>query len=195
MYTPAIQYHDQWPPQLSMQHAEETDDLFGRNVVIVEAEVTAQTQCPGSRAQGAHDAPAVVSIPSAKHGCASLWCPSPPSERLQHQASFVEKYQASFSFEPLFLVGAKFHIATEQSPSRLAPALGGRAFARSNPACAVTCPHSRCDTRHRKVVGSHFRFVRTSTNRWRNPSGANRGRVPSLDLNQANIGRLCGSMP
>ena len=44
MYTPAIQYDDQRPPQLSMQQAEESDDLFGCNVVVVEAEVTAQTQ-------------------------------------------------------------------------------------------------------------------------------------------------------
>ena len=44
---------------------------------------------------------------------------SPPSERLQHQAGFIQKHQASFSFEPLFLVEAKFHVATEQSLSRL----------------------------------------------------------------------------
>ena len=48
MYTPAIQYDDQRPPQLSMQQAEESDDLFGCNVVVVEAEVTAQTQPQGA---------------------------------------------------------------------------------------------------------------------------------------------------
>src|SRR5271157_1719413 len=181
MHAPAVQHNDQRSSQLPMQHAQEAPHIFRRNIVIMEAKIAAQSQCPRSQAQSPQHAPAVVSIPSTKHGRTSLWRPSPPSEWLQHQASFIEKYQASFSFKPLFLVGAKLHIATEQSPSGLARALVGWAFARSNPACAVVCPHSRRDTRHRKVVESHFRFVHTSTNRWRNRSGANHGQVPSID--------------
>ena len=169
MDTPAIQNDDQRPPQLSMQQAEETDDLFGRNVVVVEAEVTAQTQRPGSHAQGAHDAPAVVSIPSVVHGRVSTRRPSPPPQRLQHQARFVEKDQASFSFEPLFLVAARSRFANEQSPPRPVPALVAWASARSSPACATACPHSPRDTRHRTGGGSLVRLAHRSTNRWRNP--------------------------
>jgi hypothetical protein len=181
MYTPAIQYDDQRPPQLSMQHAEETDDLFGRNVVIVEVEVTAQTQCPGSHAQGAHDAPAVVSVPSILHGRVSTRRPSPPPQRLQHQARFVEKDQASFSFEPLFLVAARSRCASEQSPLRPVPALAAWASARSSPACATVYPHSPRGTRHRKGGGSLLRLAHRSTNQWQTPSDVDRGPTPSKD--------------
>jgi len=179
MHAPAIEHDDQRSPQLPVQLPQEVADFFGRDVVVVKAEVASQPQCPRRQTQYAQHAPAIVPVPRLEHRRITARSPRAASERLQHQAGFIEKHQASFSFEPLFLVAAKSGDAIPQSPRHFVRGHARPASADSSPTCATACLRSRRDTRRRTTGESHCRHERTSKDPWRSPAYEDRPPIPA----------------
>src|SRR5882757_277621 len=184
MHSPAIQDDDQRTAQLPIQVAQKTAHVLGLDVVIEELEVQVQSQGPGSDGQGSDYAPAVVAVPAVQHGRLAPWRPRATHQRLQHQARFVEKHQASFSFEPLFLVAARSRDAKWRWNLRPAPEHDAQASEDSNPACATACRHSRCDRPRQSAFGSPGPRVHTSTVPWQSHCDERRGRE-SLEVADA----------
>src|SRR4029078_11643469 len=119
--------------KLFMQVAQERGDFLGLDVMVEELEVEVQSQCPRRYRQGSHHAPTIVSIPTSNHGRLTARGPGATHKRLQHQARFIEKQQASFSCSPLFLAGAKSRCATWRSLLHRAHAPVARASEGSSP--------------------------------------------------------------
>ena len=120
----------------------------------------------------ADHAPAIMTIPGLEHGRVTARSPGATAKGLQHQACFVEKHQASFSSEPLFLVAAKSRYATGRSPVRRARGCARPVSAGSSPACATGYLRSRRGIRRRTNVGSLRPPEHTSTGLWQNPVDA-----------------------
>src|SRR5580698_4415283 len=114
MHTPPIPDHNYSPAQLPMQLFDEVHHLGRRDVVIVQPEVQTDPQRPGSQAQRAQHAKAIVSIPRVLDGRLSAGRPRATPERLQHEPAFVEKHDASFLLAPLFLSAATPAVANAE---------------------------------------------------------------------------------
>ncbi len=165
MYAPAVQDHDDLSSQLPVQMPQEVHDVIGRDIAVEKPKVEAQSQCPRRHRDGTQCAPAVMPVPGVEDRRMATRGPGPTSQRLQHEARFVEKDQASLSREPLFLSAANPRGANGRSPLRRVRAPAVRASANSSPACALAFPRNRRDRLRRTDVRSPRPPVDTSTDR------------------------------
>jgi hypothetical protein len=80
--------------------------------------------------------------------------PHSPPQGLQQKATFIEKNQASLTFEALFLVAAKCRDASGQCPPRCVLGRAVRASAGSSPTDVATAGHTPDENLQRTVAGS-----------------------------------------
>jgi hypothetical protein len=81
-------------------------------------------------------------------------CPHAPPRRLQQKPTFIDKNQASLTFEALFLVAARCRDASGQCPPRCVLGLAARASADSSPTDAAAAARTLDGNPRRTVVGS-----------------------------------------
>lgn len=126
----------------------------GRACVVVE-QVVVQTETfsPGSAGQCRQRSDAIVSVPRMLDGCPTHRSPHAPSQRLKQIATFVQKNQASLTFEALFLAAA-----IRRARGRVAPA-----SADSSRVCEAISARNLGGTPRQRAVGScPGRAVRSS---------------------------------
>src|SRR5580692_8659042 len=139
MHTPAVPNHNQPAAQLAMYLLDKFHYVHRGDVVIEQPEVQADSQRPRGQTQRAQHAEPVVPVPGILHGRLPTRGPGAATKRLQHEPTFVEKHDASFSRGSLFLSAASPPVANAGSPFRLAHGHAARASARSSPTCAAAC--------------------------------------------------------
>ena len=122
--------------------------------MIQEFVVQSQPQRPGGACDGGDRRNAVASIPGTLDGGVACRRPHSPPERLQQKPTFIDKNQASLTFEALFLVAAKTRDASGRCPPRFVRGLAAPASADSSPADAASAAHTPGETPRRIVAGS-----------------------------------------
>lgn len=150
----AIPHQNDWTAQMLMDIANKSNEICGPRIVIQEFVVHSQPQRPWRACDGGDGRNAVTSIPGALNGRMASRCPHSSPRWLQQKAAFIEKNQASLTFEALFLVAAKCRAATGQCSLRCVPGLAARASADSNPADTAVAAHIPDDNPRRTVAGS-----------------------------------------
>lgn len=139
---------------MSVDFAHEPNEIRRPRIVIQQFIVQPQPQRPGSPGHGGDRRDSIASIPRALQGSVTAGRPHAPPQRLQQKPAFVEKNQASLTFEALFLVAAKIRDAGGQCPLRFVRGLAAGASADSSPTGAAIAAHTRDGTPRRTVVGS-----------------------------------------
>ena len=94
---------------------------------------------------------AVVAMPMLDYGCFAFFCPASPDQRLQHEARFVDKNNASFITGPLFLSVATLSLATLAPLGDPVPCSSARVSDKKNPAHAAADPNGR-DGKQRRTL-------------------------------------------
>jgi len=150
----AIPHQNDWTPQMPMDIADKADEIRGPRIVIQEFVVQSQPQRPGCARDGGDRRNAVTSIPGTLNGRVASGCPHSSPGWLQQKAAFIEKNQASLTFEALFLVAAKCRAAIGQCSLRCVLGLAARASADSNPTDAAVAAHIPDDNPRQTVAGS-----------------------------------------
>lgn len=164
--------------QVSMDLAHELNEVARSRIVIQEFIVQPQSQRPGGSRDGSNCCDSTPFIPRALHGRAAARCPHTPSQRLQQKPTFVDKNQASLTFEALFLVAANIRDASGRSPPRPARGRGAPAFADSSPIDATNAAHTPDETPRRTIAGSCLAPKVRSSRPVRIPSTACRASTP-----------------
>lgn len=139
---------------MPMDIADKSNEIRGPRIVIQEFVVQSQPQRPGSTRDGGDRRNAVASVPGTLNGRVASRGPHSPPRRLQQKATFVEKHQASLTFEALFLGAARCRDATGQCPPRCVLGLAVRASADSTPTDAAAAAHTPDENPRRTIAGS-----------------------------------------
>jgi len=140
--------------QMCVDFSHEPNEIRRPRIVIQEFVVQPQTQRPRGAGDGGNRRDSIASIPRTLQGRVAPWRPHTPPQRLQQKPTFVEKNQASLTFEALFLVAAKIRDANGQCPPRFVRGLAAPASADSSPIDAANAAHTRDETPRRTVAGS-----------------------------------------
>lgn len=140
--------------QMLMHFAHEPNEIRRSRVVVQQFIVHPQPQRPRRAGDGSDRRDAIAPIPDTLKGRVASRRPYPPPQRLQKIPTFVEKNQASLSFEALFLVAAKFRDASRRCPPRFVRGRAAPASADSSRADAITVAHIPDETPRRIVAGS-----------------------------------------
>jgi hypothetical protein len=149
-----IPHQNDCTAQMLMDFVNEPNEVFGPRVVIQEFVVQSQPQRPRRACDGGNRRNAFTSIPRALDRRVACRRPNSPPQWLQQKPTFIEKNQASLTFEALFLVAAKIHGANGRCPPHFVRGLAAQAAVGSNPADATTLAHIPDETPRRTVAGS-----------------------------------------
>lgn len=168
----AIPDQNDWTAQVPMDFADELNEILGPRIVIQEFVVQSQPQRPGSACDGGDRRNAVTSIPGTLDGRLARRGPHSPPQGLQQKPTFIEKNQASLTFEALFLVAAKIRDASVQCPPRCVRGLAARASGDSSPVDAAVAARIPDDNPRRTVAGSCPAPVVRSIHRAHTPNTA-----------------------
>ena len=163
----AIPHQNDWTTQMPMDFAHESNEIRGPRIVIQEFVVQSQPQRPRRAGDGGDRRNAITSIPGTLNGRVASRCPHSSPQRLQQEPAFIEKNQASLTFEALFLVAAKFRDASGRCPPRCVRGLAAPASADSSPADAAIAAHIPDDN-----STPNSRWIMSRTNGPVQPSGA-----------------------
>lgn len=166
----AIPHQNDGTAQMPMDIADKANEIRGPRIVIQEFVVQSQPQRPRRACDGGDRRNAVASVPRALDRRVACRCPHSPPRRLQQESTFIEKNQASLTFEALFLVAARCRDATGQYPPRCVRALAARASAGSSPAGAATAAHTPDENPRRTFPGSCPAPAVRSSRRAHNPN-------------------------
>lgn len=91
---------------MSMHVPQELRHVGRACVVVEQVVVQTETFSPGSAGQSRQCSDAVVSVPGMLDRRLAHRSPHAPSQRLKQVATFVQKNQASLTYETLFLAAA-----------------------------------------------------------------------------------------
>lgn len=149
-----IPHQNDWTAQMPMNFPNESNEILGPRIVIQEFVVQSQPQRPRGACDGGDCRNAVASIPRTLDGRVARRGPDSPTQGLQQKPTFIEKNQASLTFEALFLVAAMCRDATGQCPPRCVRGLAARASADSSPTDAAAAAHTPDENPRRTVAGS-----------------------------------------
>lgn len=150
----AIPHQNDWTAEMPMDIADKSNEIRSPRIVIQKFVVHSQPQRPGRTCDGGDCRNAVASVPGTLNGRVASRCPHSSSRRLQQKAAFIEKNQASLTFEALFLVAAKCRAAIGQRSLRCVRGLAARASADSNPTDAAAAAHNPDENLRRTIAGS-----------------------------------------
>jgi hypothetical protein len=119
-------------PQAVVQGSKKSHHVNRVTVMVQDFVVQAETLRPWGDRHCTDHAQAVVSIPGIADGSLPDGSPGLAPQRLQKEAAFIEKNDASFSLGPLFLAGAIHPGATARWRPRHVLSRGVRASERSS---------------------------------------------------------------
>jgi len=170
----AIPHQNDGPAQMPMDFAHESNEILGPGVVVEQFVVQPQPQRPRGAGDGGERRKAIASIPHPLQGRLARRGPHPPPQRLQQKPTFIEKNQASLTFEALFLAAASRRGANGQSPSRRVLELAALASAHSSPFDAAACRRNRDGIPRQISAESNRELAGRSNPTARNPSAAYR---------------------
>ena len=170
MDRPAITDEQQRMANMSMYFLQEPHHVWGARVVVKQRVVQPESFRPRRAGEGRHRRDSVVSVPGMLQRRLANRSPHAASQWLKQIATFVEKNQASLTFEALFLAAAIRRGATERWPVRLVLGHVAPASVDSNQDCAGACPRSPRGIRSQTVGESGLGPVGTSTPKASNPN-------------------------
>jgi hypothetical protein len=150
----AIPHQNDCTAQVPMDFAHEPNEILGPRVVIQEFVIQPQPQRPRGAGDGSDCRNAIMSIPDTLEGRVARRRPYTPPQRLQQKPTFIEKNQASLTFEALFLVAATRRDTSGRCPLRFVRGRASPASGDSSPADAATAAHIPDETPRRTVAGS-----------------------------------------
>lgn len=168
----AIPHQNDGTAQMPVYIADKLNEICGPRIVIQKFVVQSQSQRPGRACDGGERRDPVTSIPGTLNGRVPCRCPHSPPRRLQQKPTFIDKNQASLTFEALFLVAAKCRDASGQYPPRCVLGLATRASADSSPTDAAAAAHTPDDNPRRTIAGSCLAPTVRSNRRAHNPNNA-----------------------
>lgn len=108
----AVPHQNDGSAQMPMDFAHEANKILGPRVVVQKFVIQSQPQRPRGACDGSNRRNAFPPIPGTLDGRVACRRPHSPPQRLQQKPTFVEKNQASLTFEALFLVAAKIRDAS-----------------------------------------------------------------------------------
>ena len=150
----AIPHQNDGTTQMSVDFAHEPNEIRRPRIVLQEFVVQPKPQRPGRSGDGGDRCDSIASIPCTLQGRFAPRRPHAPPQGLQQKPTFVEKNQASLTFEALFLVAAKIRDASGQCPPRSVRGLAAPASVDSSLTDAANAARIPDDTRRRTVAGS-----------------------------------------
>jgi len=174
----AVANEQQRSSQVIMHAAQESNDVRGASVMVQKIVIQAEAARPRSSAQGCHRCNAIVSVPGMLHGSMAALGPHATTQRLQHEATFIDKNQASLPLGALFLTAASARSASGRFRLRGAREQAALAFADSSRADVRAFRHNRGDSPRQIADESNPARAVPTTRRVRNPSAVNPGAVP-----------------
>ena len=162
-------------PNMAMYVTQEPHNIWGARVVVQQSVVQPKSFRPRRARKGRDRRNSVVSVPGILQWRLANRSPHAAPKWLKQIATFVDKNQASLTFEALFLAAAIRRGATERWPVRFVLGHVAPASVDSSQVCAEACPHSLRGIRSQTVGESGLEPVDMSTPKVRNPN--NRCRV------------------
>lgn len=168
-------------PQAAVHGSKKSHQINCVTVMVQDFVIQAEAVRPGGDRQCTDYAQAVVPIPWIVDGSLSDRSPDLASQRLQKEAAFVEKNDASFPLGPLFLAGATHPAAIVRSQLRHILSHGVRASARSSQVGAEACRRSRRDSVLETAPRSPLAPADNSTPESGSPNDLRR--APTLPIN------------
>jgi hypothetical protein len=130
---------------------QEPHHIFGTGVVLKQRIVQPESFRPRRAGKCCQCGDSIVSIPGMLHGGLANRSPYTPPQRLQQIAAFVEKNQASLTFEALFLAAAIRRGAIERWPVRFVLGHVAPVSVDSSQVCAEASPRSPRGIRRQTV--------------------------------------------
>ena len=170
MDRPAITDEQQRTPNMAMYVTQESHDIWGTCVVVQQRVIQPESFRPRGAGEGRQCRDSVVSVPSVLQWRLANRSPHAAPQWLKQIATFVEKNQASFTFETLFLAAAIRRGATERSPVRFVLGHVAPASVDSSQDCAEACPRSPRGIRSQTVGESSLGPADMSTPKASNPN-------------------------
>lgn len=144
----AVPNQQQRSSQMIVDRSQKSHHVVRVVVMVQKVVIQAESSVRRGDSQGASDAQAVVSCPRMANRSLPARSPHISPQRLQKEAAFIDKNNASLVFGPLFLVGATLPDANARWLLHPVRVLGTQAFERSNRVGAATCRHNRrCSSR------------------------------------------------
>jgi hypothetical protein len=153
-----------------MDFAQKADKVRGMSVVVKKFIIQSNATCPRRSSYGSHSGNPRVTAPYLLDGSVSFRSPYPTPQRLQQKAAFIEKNNASFAFEALFLSAANLRGSSERSRLHSALALVATASADSNQDCEVNGAQNVDDTQRKTSARSYPGQAVQSNHKVRNPN-------------------------
>jgi hypothetical protein len=151
--------------QVGVDLTQKPNKVRRSSVVVQEFIVQAKSTCPWCASNCGQRGDSVMTIPHMLNRRHPSRGPHSAPQRLQQIATFVEKNDASFAFEALFLSAANLRGSTERWRSRPARGLAVSASADSIRACGANGARSLDGTAHRTAgqscLGQVARSIRT----------------------------------
>jgi hypothetical protein len=179
---------------MPMHVAHEANEIRRSRIVVQEFVVKPQPhrpRRPGDRGDGRNPIP---SIPRSLNGRISRRRPNAAPQRLQQIPAFIEKNQASLTFEALFLVAAKIRDASERCPPRSFRGHVAPASADSSPTDAASAARIPDESPRQTIAGSCRARSARSNPRVHSPKTAYRAPTqPSIRF--VGTGTAWGSVP
>ena len=137
---------------MAMYVPQEPHHIWGAGVMVEQRVVQPESFRPRRAGKGRQRRDSVVSVPGMLQRRLANRSPHSPPQWLKQIATFVEKNQASLTFEALFLAAAIRRGATERWPVRFVLGRVAPASVDSSQVCAKACPRSPRGIR-RQTVG------------------------------------------
>ena len=149
-----VTHENERTSQVQVNLAQKPNKVRSSCVVVKEFVVQAESTGPGRASNGGQSSDPIVTIPDSLHRRVSRRSPHAPPQRLEQIATFIEKNQASLSFEALFLAAASSRDSSGRLRLRSARALAVLASADSNRADAANGAHRWGGTARQRGAGS-----------------------------------------
>lgn len=157
-------------PQMVMNGPEKSHQISRVTVMVQHVVVQAEAVRPGGDGQGANHRQAIMPVPGITDRGLPHRSPNLASQRLQQEATFIEKNNASFAFNSLFLAEATRPGAIARWRFHLVRALDVRASGRSSRVDAGSYRHNRPDTPCGTAAQSALLHAGNSIRGWESPS-------------------------
>jgi len=109
--------------QMPPQSLKEVENFAASDVVRVLSPIQAIASSVRGNRDRTDGRQSITTVPLPKDRCLAARCPGPSDHRLEHEATFIEKYDRSAGSPGVFLYGASAPFATSRWPFRLAPEL------------------------------------------------------------------------
>ena len=137
-----------------MNLSQEPNYVFRVSVVVEQLVVQTQSRCPGRSTDCGQCRDSVVAVPGVLYRRFAPRCPDASPERLKQIATFIEKNQASFAIEALFLAAAKHRGASARLLFRRVPSPAALASVGSSQVSEATGECSLGGNQPRTAAGS-----------------------------------------